>query len=389
MRFSALTQRLLTDDNDAWRVHQLATARVARGDDVIVLSLGDPDVAAPAAVVAAVHESLGAGHTSYTPSPGEGRTREAVAAHLTRLAGRRLTGERVVFVPGTQTALFATFLAICDPGDEVIIPAPGYATYPGVMAASGARIVPVTLDPGRRFHPEPGALAAAVTGSTRAILLTNPHNPTGHVVPEATLAAIGELCRARDLWLVADEVYALLSYAPFASVLSLHGLDERVVSLGSVSKSHAMTGFRAGWLAGPEELVRRVTLMLDAMLFGCPPFVQAATVAALTDEAAGAAAKTLYRSRAAVVCAALETTPGIVPIEPEGGMFVLVDIRPTRLGGDEFALRLLDEADVSVLPTDAFGAPGHVRIGLVADDDRLREACTRIDRFARALAAAA
>jgi arginine:pyruvate transaminase len=384
-RFSSLAGRIEEVAGGSWRVHRLARKRVAEGHDVIVLSLGEPDFAAPEPAVEAVTAAVRAGRTRYTYARGEPAALEAIARRASQQAGREVAAGRVVFFPGSQAALFATMLCLVDEGDEVIVGEPAYATYPGVLAAAGAVPVEVPLRPEEGFHLRVDDVVSAVTPRTRAVLLNSPHNPSGAVATRAELDGVAALCREHGLWLVADEVYASLAWArPHTSVLALDGAEELAVSLGSLSKSHAMTGFRFGWAVAPTALAARLERLLESMLFGSPAFVQDAGVAALADERATLAMRDAYERRARLFCDALAGAPGIVVRPPEGGMFALLDVRGTGLSGDAFALRLLAEEDVAVTPVDGFGpsGAGHVRVSLGAEDERLAEAARRIARLA-------
>ncbi|MGH7088821.1 MAG: pyridoxal phosphate-dependent aminotransferase, partial [Stellaceae bacterium] len=281
---------------------------------------------------------------------------------------------------------------LAGPGDAVVVPEPVYATYPAVIAAAGAQMVSVPLLPERGFHPDLDALARAIGPRTRVLWINSPHNPTGAVFTAAEIAAIAQICRKRDLWLLSDEVYEDLAFArPHTSAWSLPGMAERTVVVSSLSKSHAMPGFRLGWIVGPPELATHLFALLLAMLYGGPPFIQDGALAALSadlPEAAALAAS--YRARAAMLSSLLATAPGVRVTPPEGGMVVLLDVRGTGLDAPEFALRLLEQEDVAVLPCDDFGASaaGHLRIALCAPEPRLAEAGQRIVRFARGLAGA-
>lgn len=278
---------------------------------------------------------------------------------------------------------------LAGPGDEIIVPEPIYATYEGVVGAGGARMVTVPLRPEAGFHPDLDALAAAVTPRTRAIWINTPHNPTGAVFTPAEIASVAALCRRHDLWLLADEVYEDLAFArPHVSAWSLPQMAERTVVVSSLSKSHAIPGFRLGWLVGPPALARHLFNLLLSMLYGGPPFIQEGVLAALREELPEVAAlREDYRRRAALMSGLLREAPRCRVVPPEGGMFVLLDVRGTGVSAGDFALRLLAQERVAVLPCDGFGpsAAGHLRIALSAPDARLREAGERIVRFARAL----
>jgi len=389
VRFSPLVDRIAGRGAGAWSVHMEAMRRHDAGHDVIFLTVGDPDQAAPAAVVAATIDSLRAGHTGYARTLGYPANRAAIAARVARRTGRPCTEDNVVVVPGTQAALYCAVQCLAGPGDEIIVPEPVYATYPGVVGAAGATMVTVPLRPETGFHPDLGALAAAVTPRTRVVWINTPHNPTGAVFTAEEMAAIGALCHQRDLWLLSDEVYEDLAFArPHTSAWSLPDMAERTVIASSLSKSHAMPGFRFGWLVGPEALSRHLFNLLLSMLYGSPPFIQDGALAALVEELPEAAQmRAAYRRRAALLSGLLAEAPRCRPIPPEGGMFVLLDVRATGLSAQGFARGLLEREDVAVLPCDGFGASaaGHLRIALTAPDPRLEEAGRRLVRYARTL----
>jgi len=388
--FSALTHRLRGGRLDAWAVHGRAARRAAAGEDVILLSIGDPDFETPPPVVAAAFASIREGRTHYSPAAGERSLREAAARYHRRLSGQEVGANNVLVVPGAQCGLFCGILCVAGPGEEVLVPEPMYVTYETVIAASGATLVPVPLRPENDFHLDPSDLEAAVTPRTRAVLLNTPHNPTGAVLTAETLAAVGELAERRDLWVVSDEVYARMTFErPHVSAASTPAATERVVTVSSLSKSHAMTGWRIGWVVVPDALAPHVEMLLGCMLYGSPPFIQDAAVAALEEsEASVEHMRAAYRRRRDLACERLARAPGLAIHRPEGGMFVMLDVRPTGLSGIEFADRLLDAERVSVLPGEGFGdnAAGHVRVSFAVELERLIEACTRIVRFCHRLA---
>jgi arginine:pyruvate transaminase len=266
---------------------------------------------------------------------------------------------------------------------------PTYATYEAVAGASGARLVTVPLRSERNFRPDLDALARAITPKTRVLWINSPHNPTGAVLAAEELARVAELCRAHDLWLLSDEVYEDLAYArPHISAWSLPGVEDRAVVVSSLSKSHAVPGFRVGWIVGPPLLERPLFNLLLCMLYGGPAFTQEGALVALSAELAEAAAlHEDYRRRAILLACILEEAPRCRAIKPEGGMFVMLDVRQTGLDADGFARRLLEREDVAILPCDGFGpsGAGHLRISLTAADARLVEAGERIVRFAAGL----
>ena len=390
MRFSPLVDRIAGEQTGAWRVHAEGMRRREAGHDVIFLTVGDPDQTAPAAVLDATIAALRQGRTGYTPIIGYPQVREAVAARMQRRTGRLCTADNVVLTPGTQGGLFCALSCLAGPGDEVILPEPIYGPYAGVIGASGARMINVPLRPENGFHPDLDALANAITPRTRVIWINSPHNPTGAVFTADEVAGIARLCRERDLWLVSDEVYEDLAFArPHVSAWSLPDMAERTIVASSLSKSHAMAGFRFGWVIGPPALSRHLFDFLLCMYFGGPAFIQDGGLAALVNELpeVGAQRET-YRRRALLLTGILEDAPNCRAIPPEGGMFVLFDVRGSGLGAEEFARELLLSEDVALVPCDGFGpsGAGHLRIALTAPEPRLAEAGRRIVRFARGLA---
>ena len=391
MRFSPLVDRIAGKGAEAWRIHFDAARQRAQGRDVIFLTVGDPDQAPPQAVIDRTIDALRRRRTGYSPIVGLPELRAAIAARVARRSGRACTADNVVVVPGTQTGLYCALQCIAGPGDEVIVPEPMYATYEAVSGASGARLVNVPLRPESGFHPDLDALAGAITPRTRVLWINSPHNPTGAVLTREEVEAIAALCRRHDLWLVSDEVYEDLAFArPHVSAWSLAGMAERTIVVSSLSKSHAIPGFRIGWIVGPEALAAHLFNLVLCMLYGGPPFLQEGALAALkTDLPEPASLREDYRRRAALLAGILAAAPRCRVMPPEGGMFVLLDIRGTGLSADAFARALLEQEAVAVLPCDGFGpsAAGHLRLSLTAADDRLEEAGSRILRFARGLAA--
>jgi arginine:pyruvate transaminase len=390
MRFSPLVDRVAGKGAGAWEIHFAAERQRAAGRDIIFLTVGDPDQAPPAPVIEATVAALRRHRTGYAPILGYPEVRGAVAARFARRTGKPCAADNVVIVPGTQAGLYCALQCLAGPGDEVIVPEPMYATYEAVGGASGARLVNIPLRPENGFHPDLDALARAVTPRTRMIWINSPHNPTGAVLDRAEIAAIAALCRQHDLWLLSDEVYEDLAFArAHVSPWSLPGMEERTVVVSSLSKSHAIPGFRMGWMIGPTSLTPHLFNLLLCTLYGGPPFIQDGGLVALTSDLPEVAAlHEDYRRRAALMSGILAAAPNCRVAAPEGGMFVLLDIRASGLSSEEFAKRLLEREGVAVLPADGFGpsATGHLRISLTADDAKLAEAGERIVRLARQLA---
>ncbi|WP_119388023.1 pyridoxal phosphate-dependent aminotransferase [Taklimakanibacter lacteus] len=391
MRFAKITERLQGLGSDKWAVHIEGKHREARGDKLIFLSIGEPDAAVPEAIMDVAERQMRAGRTRYSNGRGEPQVLRALSAMYSRRTGRHVTPSQFLFLPGTQTALYVAFMGTIDIGDEVLLPDPYYATYEGVIAAAGGVAVPVRADPDRGFHLNAADLEKKITPRTRALLLNTPGNPTGTVFTAEEIAGIGALCRKHDLWIVSDEVYATLTYGNtvFVSPFDDKSLEERTVVVSSVSKSHAMPGFRCGWIAASEEFCEHVLPLSETILFGSQPFLEDATAFALDNEFPEVdAMKVSYERRARALIAGINGSKAVSARMPEGGMFVMIDVRKTGLSGDEFARRLLAEEAVVTMPGESFGegGAGHLRIALTVDETQIAEAARRIRRLAERVA---
>jgi len=258
MKYASIVNRLDTPAAYAWSIHDKARRRRDNGEDIILLSVGDPDFETPAAITQAAVKSLEAGRTHYGFFAGEPALRQAIADRHAALTGQTLSPDQVVICPGAQNGLFAAVLCLVEPGDEVLEPDPRYVTYESVVDACGATRVDVSLDVDRGFHLDPARLEAAVTDRTRMVLLNTPHNPTGMVMTREELEGVAEVALRHD------EVYAELTFdVPHISVCSLPRIVDRSVSIGSLSKSHAMQGWRIGWVIAPPDLSEHLLAILQ------------------------------------------------------------------------------------------------------------------------------
>ncbi len=381
VKFSPLVDRIRGDGADAWQTHYRAVAARERGEDVIILSVGDPDLATPPQVVERAIAQLRAGDTHYLPAAGRAALRAAIARTHSARSGQEVGADNVVYLAGAQNALFATSLCLAGPGDEVLTLEPYYPTYPATIEVSGATLVPVP--PADDWRPDLAALAARITPRTRALLWASPNNPNGVVLNERELAGIAELAQRHDLWLIVDEVYAGLAPGGKVPSLAAH-LPQRTVTLGSLSKSHAMTGWRAGWLVGPRELAQHAEHVAMCMLFGLPGFIQEAAISALAIAPAAEARTRAYCAvRQERFAAGIRDIVALTPVVPDAGMFMLLDVRGSGLSGAQFMRALYDTQRVSVMDGAAFGpaAAGCVRVCFATEEALLDAACERLRRF--------
>jgi aspartate/methionine/tyrosine aminotransferase len=288
---------------------------------------------------------------------------------------------------GTQNGLFAASLLLAGPGDEVIALDPMYATYPATIKASGATLVRVPTPAAKGFHTDLALLEAAITPRTRAIFVATPNNPSGVVLREAEVDGLAEIARRHDLWLVSDEVYAGIAEGGRVPSLGAQ-LPEQVLTIASLSKTHAMTGWRSGWIVGPAHFVNHAHDLAQCMLYGLPGFVQTAAIAALAiAEESEASVREYCRRRREVLYQGLSGIRGLRPCWPEAGMFMLIDVRETGMDGADFVHRLYRAQGVSVLDGAVFGGEtaGFVRACFASEEPVLHEAAVRIKRFCESL----
>lgn len=389
MRYASIMDRLADLGSEKWALHLRARQLKQAGADVIELTIGEPDLPIDPQLMAEAQRAMNAGRYRYSNGRGEP---SAVAAIAEKYRKRRpdVTWGNVLCFPGTQTALFAVMLGLVEAGDGVLVGDPLYATYEGVIRSTGAHHVTVPLHPEFGFHMQAIDLESAITPECRVLLLNTPHNPTGAVLTAAEIAAIGDVCRRHDLWIICDEVYEELVFrGSFASPFDDPDLAERTIVVSSISKSHAAPGFRSGWAVGPADFANQLLAVSETMLFGVQPFIADMTAYALTNPIeTSARMRASYSKRADRITAALADAPGIVPLPPEAGMFILLDVTGTSLTGEEFARALLEEEGVATMPGSSFGqeAQYFVRVSLTVPDDAIDEACSRIAALAGRLA---
>lgn len=392
MRQTAITRRLAGLGSAKWELHFEANRLVAQGHDIIELTIGEPDVPTPVELIDSAEAAMRRGRTGYSNGRGEDGLRNALAERYTRSTGRRITEDQVLCFPGTQTALFAVMMGVAETGCEVLVGDPMYATYAGVIRASGAEIVPVPLRPENGFRISADDLAARITPRTTAILLTTPHNPTGAVLTGDDINAIGRVARENDLWIVSDEVYENLVFegAEFASPLARADLADRAIVVSSISKSHAAPGFRSGWCIGPATFTETLLPLAETMLFGNQPFIADMTEQAIREGsgvAAGMARR--FADRAERLHERLSRDTRLRVHRPQAGMFALIDVSATGMNGRDYAFHLLEHGKVAVMPGSSFGAAldSWVRVALTVDDQSFAAACDRIVAHAAQLQA--
>jgi len=362
-----------------------ATQLREAGRDVISLSVGEPDFATPPHVIAAAKAALDQGQTKYTAVGGTSALKQAAALHFARDLGIEVPVSQVTVSAGGKQAIFHAMLATISEGDEVIVPAPWWVSYPEIVRFAGGRVVPLHTHARDNFRFTGADLEAQIGPRTQWLLLNSPGNPTGACYPAAMLDSIADVLRHHPRVLVlSDDIYAPINYtgAPHATLANRHpDLADRILTISGVSKSHAMTGFRIGVAAGPEWLIKAME-RLQSHSSGNPCSIsQAAAVAAFEgpqDFLADWCER--FRARRDLVVGAINAIPGLSTPVPDGAFYCMVDAEPlmTRFGDDTaLALHLLDHG-VAIVPASAFGHRDGFRISFAADEATLEEACRRI-----------
>ena len=385
MEFAPFVDLLGGEGAEAWEILTESRLALDRGEDVIVLSIGDPDLETPGFVVDMAVDSLRNGDTHYTELEGRQSLRASIASKISRSAGVEIEPERVTVLAGTQNAFYSACRCLFGHGDEVIVLDPAYVTYEACIGSTGAQQVRVEQPAVTGFRPDIDAIERAVTSATRGIVFSNPSNPTGVALNGEELEAISRIAVSNDLWVVVDEVYSDLVFdGVHHSIAGLPGMLERTVTVSSVSKSYAMTGWRCGWAVGPPELGSHLRKMALINLYGLPGFVMEAADIALREGAEEIeTARAIYRARRDLVVKELSRASDLPVLVPEAGMFLMADVRAYNGDANEFAWDLYRATGVSVLDAGAFGSTsrGWVRISYGVDDAQLEEACRRIVSF--------
>ena len=390
VKYSSLTERLGNDAENAWHVHNLAAERRAAGEPVIMLSIGEEaDEQTPEHIINAAVQSLNSGRHHYSDVRGDLSLRQAIANYHSELGNPGVKVDQCIAYTGAQNSLFAVAQCLLEAGDEVILPEPYYTTYPGVFTAGGATAKSVPGQPEANYLPTVAELAAHITPVTRAIVITQPGNPMGACYSAIELQKLVDLCNLNGIWLISDEVYAALVDDELRnSACRSAGAEQCCITIGSLSKSHRMTGWRIGWVIGPQKLVSHLAELSTCMHYGLPAFIMDAATEALDNGASTAASiREAMQQRRLVCWQYLSSLPDIQLLDSGVGMFVVLDLADHRMDASDFALALLEQEGVATLPCTGFGKTGQqlLRIGLCASTEVLEEACTRINRFCEKL----
>ncbi|WP_340269755.1 pyridoxal phosphate-dependent aminotransferase [Sulfitobacter pontiacus] len=392
MQLSSRITGLLGGGSDGWGVFLRARQMIEQGTQVTELTIGEHDIRTAAPILQDMHRAALAGHTGYAAIPGTTGLRDAVAARLQERTGVPTTRDNVLITPGGQSALFAAHMATCNPGDTALYIDPYYATYPGTIRGVSALPHAIAARAEDAFQPRADVIAAAAKQTNAASLLVNsPNNPTGVVYSRKTLEGIAQVCRDHDMWLISDEVYDTQVWeGAHLSPRALDGMAEHTLVVGSMSKSHAMTGSRCGWIVGPVDAIEHLTNLATHTTYGVPGYIQDAALFALnqgTDFETEIAAPFQRRRLLAQDILARQNAVSLVPAQ--GAMYLMLDVRSTGMSGEDFAYALLEKHHIAVMPGESFGtaAAGHIRVAMTIEDTRFAQALATVCDFAEGLAA--
>ena len=371
----------------AFEVLAKARALEAQGREVVHLEIGEPDFDTPPSIVAAGVAALERGETHYTPSAGVVELREAIARYLGERRGLRVDPAQVIATPGAKPIMFYALLALLEEGDEAIHPDPGFPIYSSMIDFAGARPVPLPLRERNGFEPDLDELRSLVTDRTKVVILNSPHNPTGAALSRRAIGEIARLARERDLWVLADEIYAEILYdGEHRSILAEEGMAERAILLDGFSKTYAMTGWRLGFGVFPRPLVDPVTKLVTNSVSCTATFVQRAGVAALSARPPEVDAMVrAFRERRDAIVGGLNEIPGISCTMPKGAFYAFPNVTGLGLGDSAgIADRVLYEAGVAVIAGTCFGrgGEGYLRLSYANSLPNIRAAVQRIAEWA-------
>ena len=374
--------------SDGWGVFYKARSMMAQGIHITELTIGEHDIRTDPVILEAMYDAAKGGATGYALITGIPELRAEVATRITAQTGVETTSKNVMITPGGQAGLFAAHMAACDPGDIGVFIDPYYATYPTTLRAASVTPFAISAHAENAFCPTYGDLNTAPAGA-KSLLVNSPNNPTGTIYDDKTMNDIARFVRERDMWLVSDEVYDTQIWeGRHTSFRAMEGMAERTMVVCSLSKSHAMTGSRLGWVIAPEHMIEMINDLATNTTYGVAGFVQHAGLCALRlgpEFEAQIAAP--FRRRRDIALNILRDFQDIGAVPPQGAMYMMLDLRKTGLSGEEFALRLLDERHIAVMPGESFGqaAAGHIRVALTIDDDAFAIAFREVCKFAQDL----
>ena len=369
-----------------------AKAMMAAGEDVCSFAAGEPDFDTPGFIKDAAIAALKAGKTKYAPTPGIEPLRAAVAGRYAAEYGYKIAPSQVVVSPGGKFSCYLGILAVCNPGDEAIIPAPYWVSYPEMVKLAGAVPRFVLCDDQSGFKLTPAQLEAAITPKSKLLILCSPSNPSGAVYTRAELAAIADLCVRHNLYVLSDEMYEHLIYdgnEPVNFAMLGAEVEKRTITVAGFSKTYSMTGWRLGTLVAPAPIAKAVAELQSQMTSNATTFAQFGALAALKEKTQAAAAlagmKSAFDRRRKHLHAELNKIPGITCLLAGGAFYLFPNISSFGLKDVDFCAKLLEQEKVAAVPGSAFGAEGYLRLSYATSDETIAKGLTRLARFCAGL----
>ena len=358
----------------------------AAGADICSMTAGEPDFDNPQAIKDACIKAINEGKVRYLAASGLPELKKEI---VKKFAGNgiKTAPENIIVSTGAKFALFQAITTLCGEGDEVILFAPYWLSYPEMIKAAGAKVVEVVTHPENNFEPLKADLEKAITPKTKLIICNSPNNPTGAVYSMQTLQMIADVAVKNNIMVLSDEIYEKLVYNPQVKHISIASLNPQIadltITVNGFSKAYAMTGWRLGYLTAPLWLAKRISALQSHATSNATSFVQYAAVTALEGKADADVAVMIkaFASRRNLICSLLKDVPNLSFFEPQGAFYVMCNIAKTGMNADEFAKKILEDKLLAVIPCTAFGAPDYVRLSYACSEANIKEAVKRLKEF--------
>ena len=358
----------------------------AKGADICSMTAGEPDFDTPQAIKDACIKAINEGKVRYLAASGLPELKKEI---VKKFAGNgiKTAPENIIVSTGAKFALFQAITTLCGAGDEVVLFAPYWLSYPEMIKASGAKVVEVVTHPENNFEPLKADLEKAITSKTKLIICNSPNNPTGAVYSLKTLQMIADIAVKNNIMVLSDEIYEKLVYNPQVKHISIASLNPQIadltITVNGFSKAYAMTGWRLGYLTAPLWLAKRISALQSHATSNATSFVQYAAVTALEGKADADVALMIkaFAARRELICSLLKNVPNLSFFEPQGAFYVMCNISKTGLKADEFAKKILEDKLLAVIPCSAFGAPDYIRLSYACSEENIKEAVKRLNEF--------
>ncbi len=358
----------------------------AKGADICSMTAGEPDFDTPQAIKDACIKAINEGKVRYLAASGLPELKKEI---VKKFAGNgiKTAPENIIVSTGAKFALFQAITTLCGAGDEVVLFAPYWLSYPEMIKAAGAKVIEVVTHPENNFEPLKADLEKAITPKTKLIICNSPNNPTGAVYSMQTLQMIADVAVKNNIMVLSDEIYEKLVYNPQVKHISIASLNPQIadltITVNGFSKAYAMTGWRLGYLTAPLWLAKRISALQSHATSNATSFVQYAAVTALEGKADADVALMIkaFASRRDLICSLLKDVPNLSFFEPQGAFYVMCNIAKTGMNADEFAKKILEDKLLAVIPCTAFGAPDYVRLSYACSEANIKEAVKRLKEF--------